>query len=98
MNKPKVLSNHLENIKESYRVHMLNVNTSTANQFKNKFILYKKNTGEIDEDQNIIYETKEARIIDTAVTSDHDIMFNIIDNEDNLDIVFSFNILEIKEN
>lgn len=98
MNQPKLLTNHLENIKESYRVHMLCVNTSTSHQFKNKFILYKKNTGGIDEDQNIIYETKEARIIDTTVTSDHDIMFSIIDNEDNLDIIFSFNVLEIKEN
>ena len=97
MNQPKLLTNHLENIKESYRVHMLDVNTYTAHKFKNKFALYKKNTGEVDEDQNIIYETKEARIVDTAVTSDHDIMFDIIDKEDNLDIVFSFNILEIKE-
>ena len=76
---------------------MVNVNKTTKEMFKNKHVLYKCNTGEIDDDLNIIYETKEARIVDTTITSDHDIMFEIIDREDNLDIIFSFNILEIKE-
>jgi hypothetical protein len=97
MNQPKTLINHLENIKELYRKHMVNVNKTTKEMFKNKHVLYKCNTGEIDDDLNIIYETKEARIVDTTITSDHDIMFEIIDREDNLDIIFSFNILEIKE-
>ena len=97
MKQPKILINHLENIKELYRTHMVNVNKVTKDMFKNKHVLYKSNTGEVDEEQNIIYETKEARIIDTTLTSDHDIMFDIIDREDKLDIIFSFNVLEIKD-
>ena len=93
----KLLKNHLENIKETYRKHMLCVNVDTKEKFNSRYIVYKKNTGRVDDDQNIIYETKEARIIDTAVTQDHDIMFDVIDKKDNLDIIFSYNIIEIKE-
>ena len=97
MNKPKLLTNHLDNIKETYRKHMLCVNVATKEKFNSRYIVYKKNTGRVDDDQNIIYETKEARIVDTAVTSDHDIMFDIIDKDDKPDIIFSFNVIEIKE-
>ena len=97
MNQPKLLTNHLENIKEAYRQHMLCVNLDTKEKFNSRHIVYKKNTGKVDDDQNIVYEVKEARIIDTAVTQDHDIMFDVIDKQDKLDIIFSFNVIEIKE-
>lgn len=96
MSQPKLLINHLEKIKEAYRKHMIEANMSTKDLFKNSHITYKKSTGEFDEEEKIVYEVKEARVIDTVITSDHDIMFEIIDKEDNLDIIFSFNILEIK--
>lgn len=93
----KHIENHVSHIREIYLNHISNVNRLSKEKFTGKFIKYRKFTGEIDSNSEPIYDIKEAKIETVTVTSDHDLMFDIIDVNDNKDIIFSFNIVDLKD-
>lgn len=76
---------------------MTNVNLISKEMFAKKHVSYKKFSGELDEENHPIFNIVKAKIEDVSVTGDHDLMFDVIDINDNKDIVFSFNIVELEE-
>jgi hypothetical protein len=91
------LTSHIEHIREIYNSHIQNVNNMSREKFNNKHVTYKKFTGNLDENENPVYKDIEGKVKDVYVTSDHDLMLEIVDIDDNKDIIFSFHVLEIKE-
>ena len=91
------IRNHVSHIREIYLNHTSKVNLLSKEKFSGKFITYKKFTGELDSNDDPIYDVKEAKIETVSVTSDHDLMFDIINIDDSKDIIFSFNIVELKD-
>ncbi len=91
------IKNHVSHIREIYSNHISKVNLLSKEKFTGKFITYRKFTGELDLNDNPTYDVKEARIESVTVTSDHDLMFDIIDINDSKDIIFSYNIMELKD-
>jgi hypothetical protein len=91
------IKDHILHIREIYSSHMADVNLASKEMFTQKRISYKKFSGELDEESMPIFNIIKARIKDVSVTGDHDLMFDVIDYNNNNDIVFSFNIVEIEE-
>jgi hypothetical protein len=97
LSKVNKIKNHVLYVREVYLNHIAKVNLLSKEKFEGKHITYKKSTGELDMNDNLLYDFIEARIEDVTVTSDHDLMFDVIDVNDNRDIIFSFNIIELKD-
>ncbi len=91
------LTSHIEYIRELYGNHMKNVNNLSKEKFNNKHITYKKFMGSLDKNENPEYKEVKGKVKDVYVTSDHDLMLEIVDIDDKKDIIFSFHVLEIKE-
>ena len=91
------IRNHVSHIREIYLNHISKVNLLSKEKFTGKFITYRKFTGVLDANDDPMYDIKEAKIESVTVTSDHDLMFDIVDIDDSKDIIFSFNIVELKD-